>query len=67
MERKIQEEKDLNPSLNNLLAISAEISKAFDKWDENIKAGQQPVSIQDLDYWRVQIRGDVKKLQEAKE
>jgi len=35
--------------------VVGEIRKAFDNWDENIKAGLKPVPIQDLDYWANQI------------
>jgi hypothetical protein len=31
--------------------IAMEIRNKFLHWDANIRAGQQPVPIQDLDYW----------------
>lgn len=38
-----------------LSEIGSEMSMIFDSWDSRCRAGQQAVSIQDLDYWRKQI------------
>ena len=36
--------------------VESEIRKAFDNWDNNIKAGLNPVPIQDLDFWSEQLK-----------
>lgn len=43
-------------SLIGLKVIEKEMVKKFNQWDEKIKAKQQPVSIQDLDYWQCVLR-----------
>jgi hypothetical protein len=38
-----------------LRKISREIRQKYIDWDRNVKAGQNPVPIQDLDYWPKQL------------
>jgi hypothetical protein len=35
--------------------VIQEISNRFENWDNAINARQQPVTIQDLDYWRKRL------------
>ena len=35
--------------------VQIEIHKAFNHWDINKKNGQEPVAIQDLDFWADQL------------
>ena len=43
--------------------IEREMTQCFDNWDDAIKNGQQPVTIQDLDFWRCSINGVVSNLE----
>lgn len=38
-----------------LQKLAKEIRAKYNSWDENIKAGQQPVPIQDLDFWATKL------------
>ena len=49
--QRVQEE-----SKRILEQVESEITKAFDNWDNNIKAGLNPVPIQDLDFWSEQLK-----------
>lgn len=33
-----------------------EMTTAFNKWNERVKAGMMPIPIQDLDYWKQQLQ-----------
>jgi len=35
--------------------VQIEMHKAFNHWNENKKNGQEPVAIQDLDFWADQL------------
>jgi hypothetical protein len=60
MRRMKKMETDYDRALKVLGEIAEEIRVKFDCWDNNIKAGQQPVPIQDLDYWSFEIYKAVK-------
>ena len=37
--------------------IEREMTRCYDNWDDAVNNKQQPVSIQDLDFWRCSING----------
>lgn len=39
-----------------LVKLEGEIQRKFERWDDAIENGQQPVPIQDLDQWLVWVR-----------
>lgn len=51
-------------ALETLSKIASEIGERFEKWDNAIKNKQQPVAVQDLDFWKTMIEGAVKVLKE---
>ena len=46
-----KQEKQNQEALQSIREVEAEIKACFDGWDGAIKNEQQPVPIQDLDYW----------------
>jgi len=59
----LERQHQVSNAIDTLTTIAAEIKKAWVMWDEHIKAGQQPVPIQDLDYWQDQIARAAKVLE----
>lgn len=39
-----------------LIEVIREMQNKFDDWDLHISNNQQPVPIQDLDYWKEQLK-----------
>ena len=37
--------------------IEREMTRCYNNWDDTVNNKQQPVSIQDLDFWRCSING----------
>lgn len=42
--------------INRLELVEEEIRGCFDNWDNHINNHQQPVPIQDLDYWSSELK-----------
>ena len=47
-----------------LRKIEGKIQACFDGWGRAIKNHQQPVSIQDLDYWSCELKSIIDKLEQ---
>jgi len=43
-------------NLHKLRDIANELIERFDMWDERINAKQQPVPIQDIDFWATTLK-----------
>jgi hypothetical protein len=54
---------NLPVALAILNQIADEIKKSWVNWDLRLRNGQQPVPIQDLDYWQDQIKRAVRILE----
>lgn len=42
-------------TIERLKLIEKEMKKCFDEWDDKIRNGQQPVPIQDLNFWQKEL------------
>jgi hypothetical protein len=51
-----------NEIVKALKEIQAEIGQAFLDWDLKIEAHQQPVAIQDLDFWDNKLKNIIDEL-----
>jgi hypothetical protein len=53
---------NMNPkNIETLNKIVQEMRQKFHDWNTHIEAGQAPVPIQDLDYWRRRIETVIEK------
>jgi len=52
----------IETQVKRLTNLAGEMANAFNLWDERIKNKQQPIPIQDLDYWKDEICSVVSKL-----
>ena len=58
-----QDQENNETIRNTLEALAQEMDRSFDNWDKAIKNKQQPVTIQDLDFWRTVIRTQISMLE----
>ena len=50
--------------IDEIEKVREEIYNCFNKWDARVEAGQQPVPIQDLDYWNMKLSKAVRGLKQ---
>jgi len=58
-------DKPIYSITTTLHEVVVEMRHHFNKWDEKIDSQQQPVPIQDLDYWICQINRVIKTIEDG--
>lgn len=56
---------DKNKTQELLKKVIDEIQKCYDNWDVRIENNQQPVPIQDLDFWIQRLKSVLNDIREA--